>query len=314
MADTNHAIQLYKTSATAKKVGINVTNNSDMSNCTLFVNGTIKTSNSGGTWILQREKAALKSYSNPGNTTSAYSIASIKSATGNWAIATLGNSDNLIFNYTSDTNYSAGTNNSISITLGNGASGTIYHTGNKPALTDLSGTLAVDHGGTGATTAAAALTNLGAAAASHTHNYAGSSSAGGAATSSINFRAYEGTSSSNRLTTADQDPGNGYCIWFHATSSMTTNKPYSDGHILHFAWDNASPSWASQLFISDGKDNLGVGVRGRNASAWGAWQPLVVCSKINNTSYWGISINGSESGYIRMPTDGIIPYTSGGAG
>ena len=62
---------------------------------------------------------------------------------------------------------------------------------NHAASNITSGTLSSDRlptvpiakGGTGATTAAAALTNLGAAAASHTHNYAGASSAGGAATS-----------------------------------------------------------------------------------------------------------------------------------
>ena len=51
-----------------------------------------------------------------------------------------------------------------------------------------SGILPVERGGTGATTAADARTNLGAAASSHTHNYAGSSSAGGAATSSVKLQ------------------------------------------------------------------------------------------------------------------------------
>lgn len=41
--------------------------------------------------------------------------------------------------------------------------------------------LAVAQGGTGATTAAQVLANIGAAAASHTHSYAGSTSAGGTA-------------------------------------------------------------------------------------------------------------------------------------
>ncbi len=51
-----------------------------------------------------------------------------------------------------------------------------------------SGILPVERGGTGATTAADARTNLGAAASSHTHNYAGSSSAGGAATSAVKLQ------------------------------------------------------------------------------------------------------------------------------
>ena len=40
---------------------------------------------------------------------------------------------------------------------------------NKPVVADIYGTLSVEKGGTGATTAADALTNLGAAAADHTH-------------------------------------------------------------------------------------------------------------------------------------------------
>lgn len=56
----------------------------------------------------------------------------------------------------------------------------------KPATADLYGTLSVEKGGTGATTASGALTNLGAAAADHTHNgYL--STAGGTMTGNIDF-------------------------------------------------------------------------------------------------------------------------------
>lgn len=118
--------------------------------------------------------------------------------------------------------------------------------------------------------------------------------------------------SSNRLTTADQDPGNCNLNWFHATSSMTTNKPVSDGMILNLGWDNNAPSWTSQLYIANGI--YAAGLRFRNASTWQPWVPILMGTHINSSDYWGISFNGTESGYLRMPTDGIIPYTSGAAG
>ena len=56
----------------------------------------------------------------------------------------------------------------------------------KPATADLYGTLSVEKGGTGATTASGALTNLGAAAADHTHDGYLSTS-GGVMTGDIDF-------------------------------------------------------------------------------------------------------------------------------
>lgn len=108
------------------------------------------------------------------------------------------------------THVSYGTSASALGTSSAGSASTVSrsdHVHALPALTSCTGTLTVAKGGTGATTAAGALTNLGLtataaelnycdgvtsniqtqlnakAASSHTHSYAGSSSAGGAATS-----------------------------------------------------------------------------------------------------------------------------------
>ena len=70
-------------------------------------------------------------------------------------------------------------NPSMLVNLGSTSAASVFAASPRPGIT---GTLSIAHGGTGATTAAAARSALGAAAASHTHNYAGSSSAGGAAT------------------------------------------------------------------------------------------------------------------------------------
>lgn len=43
--------------------------------------------------------------------------------------------------------------------------------------------------------------------------------------------------------------------------------------------------------------------------------PALRCGHINNSSYWGIVLpEGNESSYIRTPSEGIIPCTSGGSG
>ena len=85
-------------------------------------------------------------------------------------------------------------NPSMLTNLGSTTAAGVFQTSPRPGIT---GTLAIAHGGTGATSASAARTALGAAAASHTHNYAGSSSAGGAANSAVKLntaRKINGTS------------------------------------------------------------------------------------------------------------------------
>lgn len=88
-----------------------------------------------------------------------------------------------------------------------------------------------------------------------------------------------------------------------ATSTMTNNKPSSDGFILHFHWDTSS-AWDSQLFISD--SGSAMQYRGSSAAGtWAAWKTLIDSS--NYTSYtvtktgsgasgtWGISISGTAA-------------------
>ena len=81
-------------------------------------------------------------------------------------------------------------NPSMLVNLGSTSAASVFAASPRPGVT---GTLPISRGGTGATTAAAARTALGAAASSHTHNYAGSSSAGGAATSANKVNVPVGT-------------------------------------------------------------------------------------------------------------------------
>ena len=113
--------------------------------------GVITSSAGGSSWIKQRDVASIK---NTGNTSggSAWCVASIKTRTGNWAMCTVSTDEQLYFSYTTDTNYSNNSNSAVNVGLPT-TGGVVYTTNNKPALTDLSGTLAVGHGGTGVTAA-----------------------------------------------------------------------------------------------------------------------------------------------------------------
>lgn len=109
---------------------------------------------------------------------------------------------------------------------------------------------------------------------------------------------------SNRPTNANiAITGSGGLATFKATKLMTTNKPKSDGHILHFYWDNTG-GYDSQLAVTIG-ENPELQMRGQQANTWGEWQ--TVLSSNNYTDYvpkkdgtgasgtWGISITGNAT-------------------
>lgn len=109
---------------------------------------------------------------------------------------------------------------------------------------------------------------------------------------------------SDRPTTANLiATGSGGLTTFKATSSMTEGKPKTDGHILHFYWDNTG-GWDSQLFISN-NSSTELQIRSMDAGNWGSWK--TVLDSVNYTSYtvkkdgtgasgtWGININGNAS-------------------
>lgn len=97
--------------------------------------------------------------------------------------------------------------------------------------------------------------------------------------------------------------GSGGLATFKATNLMTTNKPKSDGHILHFYWDNTG-GYDSQLAVTIG-ENPELQMRGQQANTWGEWQ--TVLSSNNYTDYtvkkdgtgasgtWDISITGNAT-------------------
>lgn len=132
--------------------------------------GQIKSASNASSWIGGRDKAIIRGTTNP-SSGSFYPVASSKTVNGSWEIGALGN--NFYFSYATDTNYNAGTNSTTTRYIDTSGN----YSGNAANIT---GTVTVAHGGTGATSAAAARTNLGIAC---TSLYSGSLSG----TSSITF-------------------------------------------------------------------------------------------------------------------------------
>jgi len=113
--------------------------------------GQIQKAGSGVSWINGRTGAALRLTSN-GSSSNFYPVISCKSVNGSWDIGAL--ADTLYFSYATDANFNAGTNTTVTCSFN--TSGNF-----SGSAANVTGTVAVSHGGTGATTAASARSNLG---------------------------------------------------------------------------------------------------------------------------------------------------------
>lgn len=130
----------------------------------------------------------------------------------------------------------------------------VYHAGDKPTLSE-----------------------IGAAASSHTHNYAGSSSAGGAANSATvlaTARTINGTS-------------------FNGSANITT------------------ANWGTARTLTIG--NTGKSVNGSANVSW-SLSEIGAIAAVSANGYYGLALpDKSTVNWIRTTTNGIIPYQSGGA-
>ena len=79
---------------------------------------------------------------------------------------------------------------------------------------------------------------------------------------------------STRPTTADYTSSlyDGSMVQFKATTSMTENKPASDGHIIHLNWDSNVDA-ASQLYLS-ASELQNPRIRVKTSGSWKAWHSL----------------------------------------
>ena len=148
---------------------------------------------------------------------------------------------------------------------------------------------------------------------SHTHNYAGSSTAGGIA---YNANALY-VNPSARQASANYDLTNSAIYAYRVTysiasSSMTTGKPPSDAHILTFGWDTTA-GWGAQIAIGNSQSNH-LYIRGaksetkdnKNVSTWeSSWRTVLDSSNYTSCTVtktgsgasgtWGINISGNAA-------------------
>ena len=149
---------------------------------------------------------------------------------------------------------------------------------------------------------------------SHTHNYAGSSSAGGAANSANVLNNIFGS----RQTSGNIDFTNSTYVnkvtYTLATSEMKTGKPPNDGHILSFGWDTAA-GWGAQMSLGDGSGSH-LYIRGAdskdNKTTYEDWKTILDSSNYNiyvptkagggASGTWGISITGNAATATKLNT------------
>lgn len=101
----------------------------------------------------------------------------------------------------------------------------------------------------------------------------------------------------SRPTSANIDiTGSGGLSTFKATSSMTIGNPMTDGHILHFHWDNVG-GWDAQLFVSI-YSNTHAQIRSQSDGKWGNWRTLL---DDNNFSDYAASKSHNHDGtYLKL--------------
>lgn len=101
----------------------------------------------------------------------------------------------------------------------------------------------------------------------------------------------------SRPTSANIDiTGSGGLSTFKATSSMTTEKPMTDGHILHFYWDNTG-GWDAQLFVSI-YSNTHAQIRSQSNGKWGNWRTLL--DDNNFSDYAALKSHNHDGSYLKL--------------
>ena len=124
--------------------------------------------------------------------------------------------------------------------------------------------------------------------------------------------------SSHRPSSANIIPTNNKLSYMLATSSMTENKPITDGYIINLNWDNARN--LTQLFVPDGSEKGRIGIRTLNGKGvWSDWQYYIKGSDVfydyNNFTLIkeNTTPNFTESGNFTATKNAIINISNTGS-
>lgn len=179
--------------------------------------------------------------------------------------------------------------------------GTLWKTISLPkaSLSNAYGTLPIANGGTGSTTASGALNNLGAASADHTHteyaatghthNYAGSSSAGGSATSATKLetaRTIDGVSfdGSANITHYGDCSTAGASI----TKAVSCNSfKLAAGASIKVKFTNANTADSPKLNVNE-TGGKSIQWRGSNLPKTQYWEDNAVLEFVYDGTYWNL--------------------------
>lgn len=154
--------------------------------------------------------------------------------------------------------------------------------------------------------------SVGASAVGHTHNYAGSSSAGGNANAANSLALLTSTRPTSMNYDLTSSTYYGKVTYSIASSSTTTGKPSADALVLTYGWDT-NAGYGAQMAILNGQSTH-LQIRGatsassnnKTVSSWASsW--IDILDSTNYTSYtvtktgsgasgtWGISISGNAA-------------------
>ena len=135
---------------------------------------------------------------------------------------------------------------------------------------------------------------IGAAASSHTHNYAGSSSAGGAATSANKLN-------TTILTNQNlNDYHSGVNFYSGAGGNTCTNKPSGVGNFGMFVFQTAGGWWTQMLYGSD--DDLYT--RRWNGTNWSSWSKVYTTTNKPTASDIGAAASSHTHNYAGSSSAG----------